>query len=227
MPKVAIKKPPEDIVEEFFDVEQGSEDWLRMRIGLPTASNFAAIMASGKDGKESAMRRKLLYQLAGEILSGEPAETYSNAAMQRGKDMEGEARDWYGRTRFADLTRIGFVRRTVRNPLGSEFLVGCSPDAFVGEDGILEVKTLAPHLLIELADRGTFPTEHKHQCHGSLWVTGRSFVDLVCFYRGMPITPTFRIERDTVYIKEIENAVEMFTWDLRKLIERIRAMSAR
>lgn len=207
----------------MFDVEQGGEEWLRLRIGLPTASVFGAIMAEG----EGKMRRKLLYQLAGEILSGEPAETYTNSFMQRGKEMEIEAREWYERTQFADLIRVGFVRRTVRNPLGNEFIVGCSPDGFIDNHGVLEIKTLAPHLLIELADRGTFPSEHKYQCHGSLWVTGRSFVDLICFYRGMPITPKFRIERDEQTIKEIARAVEIFSWELQKLVERIRVKGAR
>jgi hypothetical protein len=223
----AKRKPPEDVVEFFFDVEQRSPEWHELRRALPTASKFATIMASGKDGGESVGRRKLLYQLAGEKLTGEIAETFRNDATDRGLAMEAEARDFYGRTRFADLATIGFVKRTVRNPLGSEFVAGCSPDSFVGKDGILEIKTTRPDLMIEMALKGAagFPSEHRQQCQGSLWVTGRSWVDLLVFYRGMPIAPCFRIERDESYIARIAAEVERFDWELRKLIEQIRNMT--
>lgn len=210
---------------EFFDCEQGSEEWFTLRLGMPTASNFSTIMASGKDGGASKTRAKLLRQLAGEILTGVPAETYSNAHMQRGKDMEAEIRENYAFTRGVEPTLIGFVRRAL--PRGR--FVGCSPDSLIGDDGVLEVKTMIPDLMIELVDRGMqgFPSEHRAQCQGSLWVTGRSWCDLRIGYRGMPITPTFRVERDDVFIKEISEAVEVFDYDLRKLVERIRNMSGR
>lgn len=224
MAKAAVKPkaPLADEVEVFDSVEQRSDDWHSLRRGLPTASRFASILAQG-DGK---MRARYLYQLAGEALSGETAETFSNAATDRGIAMEAEARDWYGRTRFADLAQVGFVRRTVRRPLGSEFVVGCSPDSFVGRDGVLEIKTTRPDLLIEMSLKGAagFPSEHRAQIQGTLWVTGRAWCDLIVFYRGMPVTPTFRVERDEAYIRTLSDAVETFAWELKTLIECMRSM---
>lgn len=211
-PKV---QPPAKI--EIFDCEQYSPEWWDVRLGLPTASNFAAIMASGEG------RRKLLYQLAGEILTGEPAENYSNAAMQRGKDMEAEARAHYAFTREVQLTRVGFVRRT----LPSGRFVGCSPDSLIGDAGMLEIKTMAPHLLIQLAESGRFPTEHRAQIHGSLWVSGRQTCDLSIFYRKMPIAPVYSVIRDEVYIREISNAIEIFDFELNGLVEKMRKMGGR
>lgn len=231
MAKAAAKRPAqpvEDLVETF-DFEQGSSDWFDVRRGLPTASNFGDIMASGADGDDAKTRTKLLYQLAGEVLTGESAETYRNSAMERGNEMEAEARERYGRTTFATLASVGFVRRTLRNPLGEDLVVGCSPDSLVGADRVLEIKTMKPELLIPLALKGAagLPTRHRAQCQGSLWVTGRQFCDLVIFYRGMPVMPKFTLERDEEFIRRIRDAVEVFSYELRTLVARIRSMGGR
>jgi len=60
------------------DVEQGSEEWFKVRAGMPTASEFATVMASGRGGGDSKTRRTYMLKLAGEILTGEPKENYSN-----------------------------------------------------------------------------------------------------------------------------------------------------
>ena len=226
MAKAAVK--PKDKVEVFEEIEQGTPDWFEIRRGCCTASNFSTILASGKDGGESVTRRKLMRRLAGEIMTGEVAETYRNAAMDRGNTMEPEARDWYSRTRFADLARVGFVRRTIHNPFGSAFVVGCSPDSLVAKDGVLEIKTMIPELMIDVAENGAagFPSEHRAQVQGSLWVTGRVWCDLVIFYRNMPITPVFRVERDETYIKALADQVEIFDYELRALVAKIRKMGA-
>lgn len=209
-----------ETVEIYDDVEQQSEEWFTLRLGLPTASNFAAILANGRDGGESKMRSKLLRRLAGERLTGQPSETYSNAAMARGSAMETEAREDYAFNRDVELERVGFVRREI----APGRFVGCSPDSLIGDDGALEIKTMIPDLMIELIESGRFPSEHRAQCQGTLWVTGRKWIDLRIYYTGMPIAPTFRVERDDAYISIIRQEVEKFEWEVRKLVERIKAM---
>jgi len=220
------RKPPAAADVTVFSSDeypQGSAEWFGLRLGFPTSSVFAAIMADGRDGGESKTRAKLLNQLAGEILSGQPAEAFQNDAMRRGNMMEAEAVEHYAFTRRVRVERVGFVRRTIHNPLGEDLVVGCSPDGFVGDDGLLEVKTMRPDLLIELVDKGRFPTEHRAQVHGGLWVTGRKWCDLKVFYSGMPVSPTFRVERDDHYIAQIISAVQVFAFDLRRLVERVKA----
>ncbi len=126
------------------------------------------------------------------------------------------------RTRGVELERVGFVIRE----LADGRKVGCSPDRFVGSDGVLETKTMRPDLLIDLALKGAagFPSEHRAQCQGILWVTGRLWLDLKLFYRRMPVSPTFKIFRDEVYIRELAEAIEVFDYDLQQLVKKIRAM---
>jgi hypothetical protein len=76
---------------EVLDMPQGSPEWYEARRGIPTASEFGAILAKGQ-GK---MRRAYLMRLAAERLTGEVQEQYTSRHMQRGKDQEAEARDYY------------------------------------------------------------------------------------------------------------------------------------
>ena len=211
-------------IEVFADIEQGSAEWSALRLGIPTASRFAAICATGRDGTVagSLTRSKLMRVLAGEILTGETAETFRNDAMDRGNSMEAEARDYYARTRFAELTRVGFIRRL----LPSGRFVGCSPDSLIGRRNLrtaLEIKTMRPDLIIEMGDKGTFPPEHRAQIQGMMWVACLEEVDLMIFYRGMPYAPTFTVRRDESYLKDLYESVEIFDWELHKLVERERA----
>lgn len=219
----ARKPPPEDVVETF-DFEQRSEEWFAARMGIPTASEFGAIMSQGE---EARMRSRYLYRLAGEILSGQPAETYTNRAMERGIAMEPAAIANYEFLHpDAQVERIGFVKRTVRKIHG-DIVVGCSPDALVGADGLLQVKTMQPDLLAEFIDRGRFPTEHRWQAHGEIWVTGRAWCTLKVFYDGFPVSPEFVIERNEAMIRQLSDEVERFSYDLVQVVKRIRERRGR
>src|SRR5262249_4476067 len=153
--------------------DQGTPEWFACRMGVPTASEFATVMAKGKEGTESKTRRTYLLKLAGEIVTGEPMENYSNAHMERGKAMEAEARDLYSFVKNTDSERIGFIRN------GNK---GCSPDSFIGEKGLLEIKTTLPHLLIDRLLHDDFPPEHKAQCQGQLLVAEREWIDIAVYW---------------------------------------------
>lgn len=220
-----LKKPLTDEVEFFYDVEQRSDEWFDLRRGVPTASRFAAVMAEGKDGGDSVGRAKLMRMLAGEELSGKTATTFRSEAMQRGVEMEPAALAYYARTRFADLKAVGFVKRTVRTPLGTEYIVGASPDAEVSKRKGLEIKTMEPDALIEVELKGAsgFPSKHRAQCQGTMWVCDWDEMDLMLFYDGMPFAPTFTIKRDQAYIDtEIIPAVETFSYELRQLVKQLK-----
>lgn len=193
-----------------YDVPQGGAEWFEARRGKATASEFSAILADG------AGRLTLLRKLAGEIITGVPAESYSNPYMERGKRMEPEARGWYARKEFVQLERPGFIY----NP---EIAAGWSPDSLVGKDGAVEVKTVAPHLLIPILEKRSVPTEHMAQCMGGRLVGRRAWLDLVLYWPGMP-KYIFRFERDRDYEAKLAAAISGFNADLRKLVRKIKSM---
>jgi hypothetical protein len=196
---------------EVFDVEQNSPDWYALRAGLVTASEFHKVLAKG----QGLTRAQYMRQLAAERLTGEPGERFTSAAMERGHLMEGEARDYYALMRDVDPQLVGFVRN---GP------VGCSPDAFVG-DGLLEIKTKRGDLLIETLLRDGFPPEHTPQRQGALWVCEREWVDLICYWPGMPACIR-RAYRDEPYIRSLAAEVERFEGELLAMVERLRRIAA-
>jgi hypothetical protein len=221
-----IKKAPADLVEMFDDVEQGSEAWFDLRRGLPTSSKFAYVLAGGE---EARMRTKYLRQLAGEIVSGETAETFQSEEMKRGKLMEPAARAYYERTHLVDLRPIGFIRRTLRSSFpGTDCIVGASPDSQVGKRKGLEVKTMRPDLLLEVKQRGAagFPSEHRAQTQGTMLVADWDEVDLLLFYDGRngPMSLKFNVTRDDAFIARLRDELEKFSYELRKLVEQWKNM---
>ena len=227
MKKSPIKNTasPKETVE-IIDCVQNSEEWLEARRGLITSSNFKIVRREGKDGGESSTRRDLLYKLAGEILSGKVNEGFKSEAMKRGNAMEAEIRGHYERGTFDKVRKVGFVKRTIQSAIAGQpdLVVGASPDALVGDDGGLEIKSVAPHLLIAQIESGIAPTEHRIQIHGTMWVVGLEWIDLKLGYTGMKLSPKYRFFRDEALIKEIRNDVERFDYDLKQLVKKMKAM---
>ena len=204
-------KAPSDLV--VYDCEQGGEDWFAARRGRVTSSEFQKLMV--QNGAKKG-RMTLLRTLAGERVCGASAESYVNEYLKRGKKLEPEALDWYARTRFADLTPTGFVYDPALD-------AGWSPDALIGDDGALEIKTMAPHLLIPVLEQGEVPTEFIAQCQGgALWVGRRKWVDLVIFFPGMPKFVR-RIVPAGDYIAALATEVAAFNRDLYALVDKVKA----
>lgn len=190
------------------DLEQGTEAWFKVRLGLPTASNFSAILAKG----EGKTRRSYMCKLAAEIVTGEPGEAFSTGAMERGKIMEADARALYALLSDAPLRQVGFISNGPK---------GCSPDSLIGDEGGLEIKTERADRLVETLLKGQVPTEHKAQIQGNLWVSERRWWDVLIFWPGMP--PLIRrVTRDEPYIDNLAAEVGRFNSELADLVEKVR-----
>lgn len=201
---------------EVFDFPQRSDEWYRVRMGIPTASMFATVMAGSKTGKESVGRASYMRKLAGEILSDIPMESYTNEAMERGTAQEPELRARYAFMHDAEIAQIGFIRNGGK---------GCSPDGLIGKDGMLEIKSAAPHVMVEILLEGGLPAKHLPQVQGNLWVAEREWIDVVI--GSAPKMPLFveRVYRNEAYIKTIAGAVADFNAELREMVKQIEAMS--
>ena len=219
MAKAAQKPAPPSELVEFFDCPQGSEEWMTLRRGIPTASTFRVLMREGKDGEDSKTRTDLLYSIAGERMSGITEESFKSAAMSRGHEMEPMLRNYYKRTNFdAEVEQIGFVRRTIVTPLGRKIVVGASPDAILAPKKGLEIKTLKPTLLIPHIKNGTFPLMHRAQLQGTMMVCDWDEMVLLLGYKGMPPL-AFTLERDEAYIKRLREEIEKFDFELEMLVK--------
>lgn len=180
-----------------------------------TAEQLAGAVkaARARGASPSQARLKYLRTLAGEVIRGTPEEEgFTNAAMERGKVMEAEARDLYAFARGVEPVEVGFVRN------GN---AGASPDSLIGDDGGLEIKTALAHIQIERLQKGELPSEHKAQVHGNLWITERAWWDFVSYSPGLPPL-IVRVERDETYIAKIAAAVDAFNSELAEVVEKVR-----
>jgi YqaJ-like viral recombinase domain len=188
---------------EIFDCAQGTPEWYKCRLGIPTASEFHSVLAKG----EGKTRRTYMYKLIGEQLTGEPQDAFTTVHTERGKIMEAEAREMVFFD-YPDVQQVGFIRREL--PTG---FVGCSPDALIGPDGMLEIKTKLPHLQIAVIKEDRLPPEHVAQCQGALWVTGRKWIDFISYWPGLPLFGK-RVYPDLDYFKALEAALTTFHMEM-------------
>lgn len=197
---------------QIIECDQGSEAWFRARMGIPTASEFHTVMASGRGGGESKTRRTYMLKLAGEILTGEPMDSFGNVHTERGKEMEPDARNLYAFMRDVEPQLVGFIRNGQK---------GCSPDSLIGSGGMVEIKTKLPHLQVDCLLSDRVPPEHKAQCQGALWVAEREWIDFVSYWPGLPLFVK-REHRDEEYIATLAAAVDEFNDELAATVERVR-----
>ncbi len=203
------------MIEVFDDIIQGSPEWFGVREGMPTASVFKEVRA--KPGPRVGIpkgRQTLLWKLAGEILTGEPMDHYTNFHMDRGSENESEARDLYAFLRDVEPVQVGFIRN------GN---CGASPDALIGDDGLWENKDALAHIQIERLLKNSLPPEHKAQCQGQLMVSNRQWVDFMSHCRGLPPL-IVRVERDEPYIAALRVDVDEFVEERDALVAKIRSM---
>jgi YqaJ-like viral recombinase domain len=198
----------------IIDVEQGSPEWFIARAGIPTASCFDKVLAKGRGAEESKTRRGYLYQLADEVIYGDPVETYTNEHMERGRLLEDEGRSIYALETDTIPEQVGFIHNHTVN-------AGCSPDSLIGGNGTLEIKTMFPRLWVAHLIHGTHPPEFTPQVQGGLWVCEREWCDLMIYWpKRAPYIK--RIYRDESYIAQLAKAVEIFNHELATIVAAMR-----
>src|SRR6266436_1658396 len=108
------------------NVRQYSEEHDRLKLGIPTSSNFHKIITP--QGKPSKQWREYACVLIAERILQRKIDFYRSPAMERGLIVETEAADWYSWDGGVETKPVGFITDDDRT-------MGCSPDRLVGEDG--------------------------------------------------------------------------------------------
>jgi putative phage-type endonuclease len=192
------------------EIVQGSPEWKAMRCGKVTASRVADVVAKTKTGP-SASRANYLAQLVAERLTGSPAESYTNAAMQHGTDTEPKARAAYEFYQGASVEQVAFVPHPKINEAGA------SPDGLVGADGLVEIKcpNTATHLETLLGQ--AVPAKYIDQMQFQMACTGRKWCDFVSYDPRMPEHMRLfirRVPRDDKRINDLETEIASFLLEM-------------
>lgn len=203
-----------DALQIFTNFEQGSADWFAARCGVITASRFKDVISKGRGSEPSKVRRTYMLELAGEIITGRPAEGFQSRYTDRGHEMEPDARLQYIERYSEPVELCGFMRR------GD---IGASPDFLVGAEGLAEVKSRLPKFQIELLLANEMPSDHYTQCQGQLLVSGRKFVDYISYWPGLPLYVK-RIEPEPQWQDMLSIMLEQFSTELQTMVERLKEM---
>ncbi|MDD9330099.1 MAG: YqaJ viral recombinase family protein [Bartonella sp.] len=201
----------------IIDCVQGTDEWRQARNGLVTASLFEMVLAQKQDGKKTQKYTSLMMRLAGERITGKSVEEGITLPMRRGIELEPRARQLYGTLTQTEPECVGFI-------LADDCLKGASPDALIGTNGMLEIKTKKPEILIPYYTQRNFPLEHKAQCQGGLWIAQREWIDLMFYWPDMP--PLIkRAYRDEAYIRRLEIEINRFNDALAVMVHRLQTIS--
>lgn len=192
---------------KIIKCEQRSEEWYQARLGKVTSSNFATILSIG--------RKIYMMKLLAERMTGIPYENYSAKWMDDGSELEPQAREYYEKVRNIEVEQVGFV------DIGD---IGSSPDGFVGDEGMIEIKCPFPSTHLGYILRGKFPIEYKAQVQGQLWVCERKWTDFISYDPRVKNRPIwiFREKRNENYIKEISTKVNIFVDELKTIEEKLK-----
>lgn len=200
------------------DVVQGSPEWFAARLGKVTASKVADVVAKTKTGP-SASRATYMGQLIAERLTGTPAETFSNGAMQWGTEKEPDARRAYAFRKDAAVSEIGFVDHP------SVLMSGASPDGLIGLDGLVEIKCPNTSTHIDTLLSGSVPGKYVTQMQWQLACTERDWCDFVSYDPRLPEEMRVfvrRVNRDDALIAELEREVSAFLAELDDKLGKLR-----
>lgn len=173
-----------------YKVEQNSDEWFALRRGKFTASTFKDLFM----GENTQGYKDAIYKVAFERLTNTSPESFTNEYMQRGNELEPEARAWYEFEKNVEVIKAGFF----------EFndWIGASPDGLVGEDGLLEIKCPKYSTMMDYLIKKELPKTYFHQVHGQLLVTDRQWCDFIAYHPSLPKL-VLRVEREKKIDDEI------------------------
>ena len=142
----------------IHDVQQGSDEWKRLRLGKITGTRIKDALG--------ANNLKLVDELIAETVSDEIEEdAYLSASVQRGKEYEPIAIKAYEEVRGCRVKRIGFVTSKQRPWLG------LSPDGCIVEERRgLEIKCPDTDTHVRYIRMNQLPNEHKYQAFAAFLV---------------------------------------------------------
>jgi len=199
----------------FHDVAQYSEEHDRLRLGIPTSSNFHKIITP--QGKPSKQWREYACVLIAERLLHQKLEFYNSPAMERGLIVEAEAADWYEFDQDVSVQRVGFIT-------DDEHTIGCSPDRLVGDKGLLEIKAPLPHTQVDYWLSGEVSERFRPQLQGQLYISQRCWVDILCWHDVLPKL-VVRVEPDDQFIAALDRELQIFNYFIERVMQKIHATS--
>lgn len=196
----------------IHDVVQRSPEWVALRLGRLTASRAGDMLATTKSGW-STSRKNLLMQLVLERVTGVSQESgYQTQAMKDGIDREPLALALYQEMTGCQVTPVGFCAHDT-------LMAGCSPDGFIGEDGLLSIKSPIAATHWQYLKTGIIPDEYLKQITHEMWITGRTWCDWFSYQPHFPQHLKFKL----VHVTRVESEIVTYDKQVRAFLSEVDA----
>ena len=187
-------------------IDQGTPEWKKLRLGVATASWFHTIITPLGKPTDNRERKKYIYRLVAERLLQQPMpDSYVNAWMERGNDLEEAAARAFSAIHDVDLLPGGFVT-------SDDGRLGCSPDRLVkakrGASEAVEIKVPSPW--VHLGNLcGEPDPKYKAQVQGQMLI---GEFEAVHFYSWNPNLPEcYKLNvRDDKFVRQLETLLGLF-----------------
>lgn len=209
-----------------FDIPPDSitnvEEWLRVRLGKCTASRIADATRQLKKGGWGQDRENYKMELIAERLTGQAKQRFISESMIWGQQVERDAMMAYqSRTDCQVNTDTWFIAHPTIE------WSGCSPDALVDGDGLLQIKCPETSTFVKALIKKEVEPDYYAQVQWELACSGRKWGDLVLFDPRIT-DPKLRmlrwhIERDDAWIGTTEAMVRVFLKEIADAIEQLGA----
>lgn len=202
----------------IVDCEQGTPEWHEARCGKVTSSCFDKVLAKGRGSAESKTRKSYMMEVACERISGKVQDNFKSQWMERGNEIEDQARAQFTLETGKKVKQIGFCLMD-----GDE--IGSSTDGLIGDDELLEIKCPKHTTHLEyLLDSSKLEKTYKAQVQGELFVTERKKAYLVSYHPDFPEGKDcviLEVERDEEFIENLQVELDKFLAELNDIIEKV------
>lgn len=201
----------------YLDVAQGSDQWLQLRMGRPTASEFHKIVTPKKCELSKGAIDYALRLCAERLLNAPLGVVIENPWIERGKELEGDAVRQYEWQFDVQTVPVGFITT-------DDGSIGCSPDRLVAFDDkvAVEIKCPSPHVHLGYLLNGT-TDDYRPQVQGQILVAELDRAHLYAFHPQMP--PALIENRpDADYQAKLRDALLRFVANLDAMTERARSL---
>ena len=199
-------------------LQQGTDDWRQARCGSIGASDAPRVVRKLKSGGFSADRESLMWEKVVERVTDVPFEIPKTFAMNQGTAREPDARMTYELVKGVEVEQIGLVPHPLIKGAHA------SPDGYVGNLGLVEIKCPEPAKHLDTLLNETISNDHTVQMMWQLSCTRRHWCDYVSFNPDFPARMQLwvrRVPRDAALIGELEREITGFIRELEQKVERL------
>jgi len=184
-------------------VEQGTEEWKKLRLGKITGTRLKGIRSSNN--------LPIIDEMISEIVVGEAEFIFLNEAMKRGNDLEPKARNLYIEKTGINIEEVGFCIS-----IDNDY-IGLSPDGLTEDrTGAIEIKCPSTKRHVQNIRMDKIPSDYKDQVLMYFIINEKlQWLDFISFDDRFTAKPMWvkRITR-----KELEEEIKIASDEIEKFI---------